>query len=576
MPDESLAGFSSEVDLIVLGAGAAGMTAALTASVLGLDVLLVEKTDRVGGTSARSAGSVWAPNSHHSPPGEDTPENALAYLRKAVGNRLDASRAGAFLRSAPAMVAFLEENSPVRFRAYPHHPDYLASLEGATLRGRVLEPLPFDAAVLGPRFRDLRPPLPEFTVFGGMMVDRTDIGHLLGATKSVASFAHSVRLLARYGRDRLRHGRGARLVMGAALAGRLYHALLLRNVRVLLSTNATSLLRDAGRIAGAVLERNGARAEIRSRAGIVLSTGGFSRDPELRKRLLPAELSPDSAVVESAAGDGLRLAEEAGGRLAAHDSNSFWAPVSHRRRADGSMAVFPHFVLDRGKPGVLAVDPSGRRFVNEATPYHLFGQALFSALHRYPGGACHLVCDDGFVARYGLGMVRPGRLGLRRALADGYVLRADTVAGLAGLIGVPSEALGDAVARHNGYAETGRDEEFAKGEDAYQRNLGDPAHGPNPCIGRIGQPPFYALAIHPGDIGASAGLACDAKARVLDADGAPIEGLYACGADMESIMAGRYPGPGITLGPAMTFGYVAARHAHRMLRNGGAPAGSKS
>lgn len=572
MSDATLEVLPAEVDLIVLGAGAAGMTAALTASVLGLDVLLVEKTDSVGGASARSAGSVWAPNSHHSPPGEDSPEKTLAYLRNAVGNRLDTGRAAAFLRAAPEMVAFLEENSPVRFRAYPHHPDYLVSLEGATLRGRVLEPLPFDAAVLGPRFRDLRPPLPEFTVLGGMMVDRTDIGHLLGATKGVASFLHSVRLLARYGRDRLRHGRGARLVMGAALAGRLYHALLLRNVRVLLSTNATSLLQDAGRIAGAVLERNGARAEIRSRAGIVLSTGGFSRDPALRRRLLPAALSEDSAVVESATGDGLRLAERAGGRLAEHDNNSFWAPVSRRRRPDGSIAVFPHFVLDRGKPGVLAVDPSGRRFVNEAAPYQLFGEALFAALRRFPGGVCHLVCDDAFVARYGLGMVRPGRIGLRKALADGYVLRAEALAGLAGLIGVPPEALAGAVTRHNRYAETGRDEEFAKGEDAYQRNLGDPAHGPNPCIGRIAQPPFYALAIHPGDIGASAGLACDAEARVLDADGAPIEGLYACGNDMESIMAGRYPGPGITLGPAMSFAYIAARHAHRALRGHG-PAG---
>ncbi len=560
----------AEVDLLVLGAGAGGMTAALTGAVLGLDVLLVEKTDRVGGTTARSAGSVWVPNTRHGRPGEDSLEKALTYLRAAVGNRLSDDRATAFLRAAPEMVDLLEDHTPVRFRAYPHHPDYLATLPGATVRGRVLEPLPFDAAVLGRRFRDLRPPLPEFTVLGGMMVDRTDISHLLGATASLPSFRHTIRLLARHGRDRLRHDRGTRLVMGNALAGRLYHALLARRVPVLLSTGVAGLAVEGGRVAGAVLDRRGLdrrgqETRIRARAGVVLATGGFSRDPDLRASLLPAELDAASPVVESATGDGLRLAGAAGGRLARHDSNSFWAPVSRRRRPDGSTAVFPHFVLDRGKPGVLAVDASGQRFVNEATTYHLFGEALLAALRRHPDGTCHLICDAAFVERYGLGMVRPRRIGLRAALADGYVVAAPTLAGLATRIGVPADALAQTVERHNRFARTGKDEAFGKGEDAYQRNLGDATHGPNPCIGPISDPPFHALAIHPGDIGASAGLACDAEARVLDGEGAPIAGLYACGNDMELIMAGRYPGPGITLGPAMTFGFIAARHAHGTL-----------
>jgi succinate dehydrogenase/fumarate reductase flavoprotein subunit len=555
-----------EVDLLVLGAGAGGMTAALTAGVLGLRVLLVEKTEFVGGTSARSAGSVWVPNSRHSPPGEDSVEKALTYLQRAVGNRLDRDRTTAFLHAAPKMVDFLEGNTAVRFRAYPYHPDYLATLEGATLRGRVLEPVPFDGAVLGRRFRDLRPPLPEFMLFGGMMVDRTDIGHLMSATRRLSSFRHAIRLLARYGADRLRHRRGARLVMGNALVGRLYHALLQRDVPVLLSTEVGAVTRDGGRVTGAIVRRGAALSEIRARAGIVLATGGFSRHPDLRRRLLPASLDQSSPVVESATGDGLHLAEGVGGRLAEHDSNSFWAPVSRRRRADGSMAVFAHFVLDRGKPGAVAIDPTGRRFVNEATTYHLFGEALFATLRRFPQGTCHLICDDAFIEKYGLGMVRPRRMNLRAAIEDGYVVTADTLDDLARQLRIPADALSATVARHNRFALTGKDEEFGKGEDAYQRNLGDPAHGPNPCIGPIAQPPLYALKIYPGDIGASAGLACDASARVLDAAGAPIAGLYACGNDMASIMAGRYPGPGITLGPAMTFGFIAARHAHRSLR----------
>jgi succinate dehydrogenase/fumarate reductase flavoprotein subunit len=286
----------------------------------------------------------------------------------------------------------------------------------------------------------------------------------------------------------------------------------------------------------------------------------------MRRRLFPPALDPASAVVESATGDGLRLAGRVGGHLALHESNSFWAPVSRRRRRDGSVAVFPHFVLDRGKPGVLAIDPAGRRFVNEATTYHRFGETLFATLRRFPAGTCHLVCDDVAMANYGLGMVRPRRLGLRRAIADGYIVTAATLEGLAERLQVPAEALADTVARHNRFAASGKDEDFGRGEDAYQRNLGDPSHGPNPCLGPIAKPPFYALAIHPGDIGASAGLACDADARVLDTSGAPIAGLYACGSDMASMVAGRYPAPGITLGPAMTFGFIAARHAQQTLR----------
>jgi succinate dehydrogenase/fumarate reductase flavoprotein subunit len=282
---------------------------------------------------------------------------------------------------------------------------------------------------------------------------------------------------------------------------------------------------------------------------------------------MPAALDSSSPVIDSVTGDGLTLAEQVGGCLAPeHDNNSFWAPVSRRRRVDGSIAVFPHFVLDRGKPGILAVDPAGRRFVNEATTYHLFGEALFATLQKFEGGTCFLICDDAFIKRYGLGMVRPMRMNLRAAIKDGYVTAGETLTELARKLQLPPDVLAATAARHNFFAKTGEDEDFGKGGDAYQLNLGDPAHGPNPCIGEISRPPFYAVEIYPGDIGASAGLACDASARVLDKDGAPIEALYACGNDMESIMAGRYPGPGITLGPAMTFGFIAAHCANMTLR----------
>jgi succinate dehydrogenase/fumarate reductase flavoprotein subunit len=551
-----------EVDLLVLGAGAAGMTAALVAALQGLHVLLAEKTAVVGGTTAISAGSIWVPGTHHSPPGGDDAGNARRYLQAAIGDRLRAAATDAFLAAGPEMVRFLAQHTAVRLRAYPYHPDYLADLPGATLCGRVLEPLPFDARVLGRELARLRPPMPEFTLLGGMMVDRTDIGHLLGATRSVASARHAARLLLRYGADRLRHPRGTRLVMGNALAGRLFHSLLQHGVPVLTKAGAIELAVVDSHVTGATLDLQEGSTQVRSRLGVVLATGGFSRHPELRRQLLPEPLCKHSPLVESVTGDGVTFGRQAGGRFGTgHANNSFWAPVSIRARADGSTAVFPHFVLDRGKPGLIAVNGEGWRFVNEATTYQRFAEAMYAAHARAPTIPCHFVCDDRFIVRYGLGMVRPGRLNLRRAIADGYVVRADTLAGLARALAIEPAALDETVRRYNRFAAGGVDPDFGKGGDAYQRNLGDPAHGPNPCIGPIQAPPFYAIEVYPGDIGASCGLVTDESARVLRADGTPVEGLYAVGNDMDSLMAGIYPAPGVTLGPAMTFGYLAARHA---------------
>jgi succinate dehydrogenase/fumarate reductase flavoprotein subunit len=547
-----------EVDLLVLGAGAGGMTAGLVGAALGLDVLLVEKAATVGGTTALSAGSVWVPGSHHDAADDDA--NVLRYLRAAIGNRLRAPLAEAFIAAGPEMVRFFEQHTAVAFRAYPYHPDYLADLPGAALSGRVLEPLPFDARKLGADFGRLRPPLPEFTLFGGLMVDRTDIGHLLNVRRA-ASLRHTARLLLRYGADRLRHPRGTRLVMGNALAGRLLHSLLERGVPILTSTSAVELTPSEDRVTGAVLRSAEGTRTVRSRRGVVLATGGFSRHPALRRQLLPEPLALHSAVVESATGDGVTLGQQAGGHLGTdHANNSFWAPISVRSRRDGSTAVFPHFVLDRGKPGLIAVNAQGQRFVNEATTYQRFAEAIYAAHAQAPAIPCFFVCDDAFIVKYGLGMVRPRRFGLRRALA-GYLLRADTLGGLAQQLAIDPAGLAQTVARYNDLAASGDDPDFGKGGDAYQRHLGDPAHGPNPCMGRLEKPPFYAIRVWPGDIGASCGLATNPSAQVIRADGTPIEGLYACGNDMDSLMAGIYPAPGITLGPAMTFGYLAARHA---------------
>jgi len=552
------------VDLVVVGAGAGGMAAAITGALRGLRVALLEKAPVVGGTTALSAGSLWVPNSHHSPAGVDDVGQARRYLEATVGARLRPELCETFLARGPEMVRVFEQHTAVVLRAFPRHPDYLATAEGATLGGRVLEAMPFDGRQLGRDFRLLRDPLPEFTVLGGMMVDRVDIVHLLGATRSLDSLRHAARIVTRHGMDRVRYHRGTRLVMGNALAGRLLLSVRRLGVDISTGVEVHRLLEHGGRVTGIEYSDAAGTRCSRDTAAVVLATGGFSRDPVLREALLPSPTPRHSPLVETATGDGVALARARGARLGeGHADSSFWAPVSVRQRSDGSPAVFPHFVLDRGKPGLIAVDASGRRFVNEATTYHLFGRAMYAANTRGPAIPCFFICDHPFVMRYGLGMVRPHGLSLASALKDGYVCRADSLDALASALAIDERGLKASVDRNNTCAREGTDLDFGKGSDAYQRNLGDPDHAPNPCLGPIATPPFYGLPVFPGDIGASVGIVTDALARVLDGQDRPIPGLYACGNDMDSMMAGIYPGPGITIGPAMTFGYVAADHVAR-------------
>jgi succinate dehydrogenase/fumarate reductase flavoprotein subunit len=553
-------------DVIVLGAGGAGMAAALFAAIEGQRVLLVERTDFLGGTTAWSAATTWIPNTLHAAGSGDTPEQAATFLDHAVGNHASAALRQAFLKAGPQAIACLEARTEVKFRARPLHPDYIQEVPGAVLRGRALEPLPFDGRALGPLFPLLRPPIPEFTVLGGMMVDRDDIGHLLrlrqpGKPGFWQSGRHAARLLARHALDRLRGPRGTRLVMGNALAGRLLLSLARRGVDILVSTRTESLLREAGRVTGLVMSQAGLRRQVMARRGVILATGGFNRHPTRRAEMLPRPTPDFSPAAPGHTGEMHDLALQAGARYGEGGLDAaFWAPVSVRTRHDGSTAVFPHFVLDRGKPGIIAVNAAGRRFVNEATSYHLFARAMFQAHETVPSIPCFLVTDAEGIRKYGLGMVHPGGGGFSSFLAEGYLHQGTTLPELALKLGVDAAGLEETVARMNRFAEAGEDPEFGRGSTAYHRVNGDAAHGPNPNLGPIGTPPFYAVKLWPGDIGAATGLVTDTDARVLDGADRAIPGLYAVGNDMHSIMGGAYPGPGITLGPGITFAWIAARH----------------
>jgi succinate dehydrogenase/fumarate reductase flavoprotein subunit len=557
---------NARFDVVVVGAGGAGLSAALFAALDGARVLLVEHTAYVGGTTAWSAGTTWIPGSLHAAKVNpaDTLQDARTYLDAAIGDHAPIALREAFLAHGAAAVQRLEKHSDVHYRACPKHPDYISDLPGSTLCGRALEPLPFDARLLGKWFPLIRTPIPEFTVLGGMMVDRTDINHLLAMTKSWPSFQHALRILLRHAADRLRHPRGTRLVMGNALVARLLYSLSrLPNVSLALNTGLVEWGEASGPIRSVVIEQAGRRCSVEVSGGVVLASGGFNRNAAQRQDKLPGGNLAWCPGAPGHTGIALDMARQRGARFGeGGKSHAFWAPVSLRQRADGSTAVFPHFVMDRAKPGFITVNHAGKRFVNESTSYHLFGLAMQEAHQTSPSVPAYLVCDAKALRTYGIGMVRPGGKGLSAFLADGYLTEAATLEHLATQLGVDPAGLQQSVEQINRYAQTGIDPDFGRGITAYQQNIGDASAGnPNPNLGALQTAPYYAVRLYPGDIGASTGLVTDTDARVLGPDGQPIEGLYAVGNDMHSIMGGVYTAPGITLGPGLVFAYLAARHA---------------
>src|SRR5829696_1093128 len=551
-------------DVIVIGAGAAGMASASVAAAEGLRVLLLEKSSKVGGTTAISGGMVWIPaNAKMAAAGlADSPQLAETYLSATVGSFDDPAQR-AFLARANEAIEYFEGRTSVVLRPVTSYPDYYPELPGASAGGRVLEPVPFDASELGQGFRLLAEPLQEFTLFGGMMLDRADIPHFRKALRSLHSLRRVLSLVSRYARQRAAHPRGTSLYLGNALAGRLLRSVLRANVELVTNAAVESLSIEDGRVvAVTVFTQPGDPVRFVARRGVVLATGGFGHDPELRQHLLPPLMAGRfSATAATCEGNGVRLGTAAGGRLAeGRQGNGFWSPVSRFRRRDGTEALFPHTVTDRGKPGVIAVAGSGRRFANEAVSYHEFVRAMLRTQEITASAPAYLICDRRFLRRYGLGAIKPFSLRLGHHRRNGYLTEAATIEDLARILGIAPSALADTVARYNEGARRGLDPEFGRGSTIYQRYLGDRDHAPNPCVGPIEHPPFYAIAIYPGDLGTAAGLKTDENARVLDGTGQPIPGLYACGNDMLSVMNGAYPGPGITLGPALTFGYIAARH----------------
>lgn len=541
----------SGFDVIVVGSGAAGLTAAVRAAKAGLDVLVLEKADHFGGTTAVSGGGIWIPASPQAQAAgvDDSIGKARGYALAAVGNA-DPALVDAYLENGPEMVSWLAANSEVEFLLSPPSSDWYPEVAGAVTHGRLLSPKEYDGKKLGRRFVELRPAREEFNAPGGFMIDLFDLPYLANM-KSAKSLLHLGRLAARFAFDKLRRfPRGTRLTMGNALAARLLQSALDAGVTLRKGVSVDRLVIEGSRVVGV---ETGAGEPIAARLGIVLASGGFSANKQLRQAYIPYAEQHISILPAENTGDGMNMGLEAGAALGGDNhANAVWAVVSTGAKPDGSLARYAH-LIDMSKPGCIAVDAGGHRFGNEASV------RFVEAMHAAGAVPAHIVADAAFVKRYGFGMVFPGGGNLKKLVAAGYVTEAPTLAALAAKIAVDAAGLERSAERMNVFARDGVDPDFGKGDQQIDREIGDPAHAPNPCLGPIVTPPFYAIRIFPGDGSTSVGLSIDARCRVLDPQGRPLPGLYAAGLDAHSIWRGKSPAHGCNVGPAMVLGYIAGK-----------------
>ena len=552
-----------QCDVLVVGSGASGMSAALTAQFHGMKVIVAEKAEKFGGTSARSGGWLWVPCTFKAKEWgiKDTPEAVKTYLKYEGGDAYNEERVDAFLSNGDAAIRFLEKNTEVKFDMPLALPDYHAEHPGGRIGGRTMGSIPFDGRLLGDNLKMVSPPLPELTVFGMMVGTGQDIKHFMRTFKSLASFKYTTLRFFKYFLEHLKYGRGMTLTNGNALIGRMLKSAYDLGVTMWASSPVEELLYENKRVVGAIVNKNGEKVKVIAKKGVIMAAGGFPHDVARRKKLFvhaPTGNEHWSPTPTTNTGDSFRMVEAVGVKQDTHLPNAAaWAPVSLIKRPDGTTGVMPHFI-DRGKPGTIAVNKHGVRFTNEGHSYHDFVQGMINA--HQPGEEIFswLICDHTTLRNYGLGCVPPAPLGISKYLKNGYLKKGRSIAQLANAIGVSTQALEQTVKKFNSYTD-GRDLEFGKGSTAYNRLQGDAFHtGPNPCVKPIEDGPYYAVKVQIGDLGTYAGIPVDRYCRALDEKGEAVKGLFAVGNDSTSIMGGNYPGGGSTLGPGVVFGYAAS------------------
>ncbi|MFI7153787.1 3-oxosteroid 1-dehydrogenase [Nonomuraea sp. NPDC050022] len=540
-----------EYDVVVVGSGAAGMTAALTAAKRGLQCVVVEKAPTFGGSAARSGAGIWIPNNEVilAAGVPDTPAKAAQYLSRVVGDTVPQARQQAFLTNGPAMISFVMRNSPLRFRWMEGYADYYPEYPGGMPNGRSIEPDQIDGHILGAELAHLNPPY--IPTPAGLVVFSADYKWLNLTLVNPKGLEVSAACLARGTAAALRGEKP--LTMGQSLAASLRAGLLAANVPVWLNTPLLDLRVEGGRVTGVVVTRNGVQTLIKARRGVIVGSGGFEHSAAMRAEFQRQPIGTGWTVgAKENTGDGIEAGERAGAALDLMD-DAWWGPAI-------PLPDEPYFCLaERTLPGCILVNGKGERFVNEAAPYsdvvHVMYDRNTAASPHIPAW---LIVDQNYRNRYLFKDIAPLLPFPQSWYDSGAAFQAWTIEQLAQKIGVPAATLRATVTRFNGFAATGKDTDFHRGDSVYDRYYADPVVKPNPCLAPLWLAPFYAFKIVPGDLGTKGGMRTDARARVLRADGSVIPGLYAAGNASGAVMGHSYAGAGSTIGPAMTFGYVAA------------------
>jgi 3-oxosteroid 1-dehydrogenase len=531
------------------------MAAALTAQRNGLRAVIVEKAAHFGGSTARSGGGVWIPNNEvlRRDGVEDTAEAARTYLHSIVGDVVPAERIDTYLERGPEALSFLLANSPLRMQWVPDYSDYYPEAPGGRVGGRSVEPKPYNLKKLGAQRVHLEPDYGKSPL--NVTVTQADFRWATLMMRTPRGVRRVLRIGLRWIWSMLT--RKDLAVRGQAFVGALRVGLMQAGVPVLLNTALEDLHIEDDVIAGVVVSRDGEQRVLRAKFGVVLASGGFEHNATMRQQYQRAPIGADWTVgAQANTGDGILAGERQGAALDLMD-DAWWGPSI-------PLTGGPWFALaERTLPGGIMVNERAERFMNESLPY-------VEAVHKMYGGEygqgegpgenipCWMIIDQRYRNRYVFAGVPPRRPFPGRWYKAGVVVKAGTLDELAEKIGLPGDSLTATIERFNGFVESGKDDDFGRGDSGYDRYYGDPTIKPNPCLSPIDRAPFYAITMVPGDLGTKGGLRTDVDARVLREDGSVVAGLYAAGNASAPVMGHTYAGPGATIGPAITFGYLAA------------------
>ncbi|MDQ0616747.1 FAD-dependent oxidoreductase [Arthrobacter globiformis] len=558
---------SLDCDVLVVGSGAGGLSAAVTAAYHGLKVVVVEKADVCGGATSWSGGWAWTPGNPLAKADGVNEDRELfrTYLHHRLGRNYQEDRVEAFLEAVPHMVGFFENKTSLQFVPGAKIKDIYGSTPGAGTGHRSVGPKPFNARKIKPELRaKMRHQLYETSFLGMGIMAGPDLTKFLSASQgNIRGIFHAGWRVGFHLLDLLTHRRNMQLVNGTALTGRLLKSADDLGVEIRVSTPAKHLLTDAsGKVTGAVVNSPEGELRINASRGVVLAAGGFPNDVSRRKQLFPKTPTGRehwTLAPKETTGDGITMAQAVGARFDTDvESPAAWCPVSLVPYRNGRTGTFPH-IMDRAKPGSIGVRRDGKRFVNEANGYYDYVEGLLKATPEGEPVEAWQIADAAFVRKFPLGMAKPLPVPLFPYLRSGYLKKGNTLKELAAACGIDPQGLAETVAEFNDNARKGIDPDFDRGASEFNRYGGDPKNTPNPSLRPLEKGPFYAVRIVPGSFGTFAGLAADSRARVLDNQGRPIGGLYVAGNDQASVMGGHYPAGGINLGPALTFGYIAGR-----------------